>query len=233
VSNQQHRITRIGRVEVRLAPGRHPIEEDYGAEIEAYWQHRIQEKPEMFDGPFFLTTSKDIGIDAFTGIYQQTNFSAFLYWRSRPDLWEQYSHVFSIGLITCSDNRVIFGRMAPHTASAGKIYPPAGSIGPEDIVGGLVDFHGNIKREVAEETGLSLSDEMAEDHWTAVELPGLTALLKRFYHPYTSSEIIERINQSLPELDERELDGIFAFGPGEVHAEMSDIFRVFQLHGSS
>ena len=60
-------------------------------------------------------------------------------------------------MLVTKDNALIAIRMAAHTVNAGRVYFAAGSFEPEDFPDGRVDAHGNMVREVTEETGLDIS----------------------------------------------------------------------------
>jgi 8-oxo-dGTP pyrophosphatase MutT (NUDIX family) len=226
-------ISTITRAEVRVVAGRHPFEIAHTDAIQRHWLDQVGKNPSLFNGGFFLTTEVASGNGEFSATYQQTDYASFLFWRDHPRLQAEYCHVFPVALITGDDNRVIYGRMAKHTAGSGKIYPPAGSIGPEDVVNGMVDLVGNMIREVREETGLVLSTDQAADCWIKIELPGFVALLKRFHLPHSSEEVSAQIRANLPSLAEQELDQVYTFGPGEVHPDMTEFFRIFQQRAES
>ncbi len=85
------------------------------------------------------------------------DFASFLYWlEHHEDETRDAKNCFPIGALHSSDGALILGIMGDHTANAGLIYPPCGSIDDDDIVEGQVDSGANIAREVAEETGLNI-----------------------------------------------------------------------------
>ena len=96
------------------------------------------------------------------GAFLQTDFASFLAWRDWGFPEAGVTNCFSMGALRTSDGAWLMGVMAPHTAGAGKIYFPAGTPDPGDIVDGRVDLAGSVIREVAEETGLG-ADDFTED----------------------------------------------------------------------
>jgi 8-oxo-dGTP pyrophosphatase MutT (NUDIX family) len=70
------------------------------------------------------------------------------------------------------------GVMAAYTSAGGKIYFPAGTPDPDDVVDGIVDLGGSVIREVAEETGLGAGDFMEHDGWHCVIDGPRIALMK-------------------------------------------------------
>jgi len=62
-------------------------------------------------------------------------------------------------LIESSDAMLIFGEMAPHTSSPGRLQCAGGGITRDDLLpDNSLDIFNNAKTELAEETGLDLSD---------------------------------------------------------------------------
>src|SRR5262245_66474410 len=84
-----------------------------------------------------------------------------------------------MGALLSRDGAFLLGVMNAHTAAAGGIYFPAGVPDPDDVVHGCVDFDRNVRREIAEETGLSL-DGITADPWLLVLAPSRVALIKVF-----------------------------------------------------
>ena len=75
---------------------------------------------------------------------------------------------FSAAALRGCDGAFLLGVMSAHTMNAGKIYFPAGTPDPGDIVGERVDLARNLWRELAEETGLTPADLVAEEGWVSV-----------------------------------------------------------------
>ena len=68
--------------------------------------------------------------------------------------------------------------MSSFTANAGRIYFPAGTPDPADVVDGAVDLLGNVLRELQEETGLDPAGLSVAPEWTAVDHGPRLALMK-------------------------------------------------------
>jgi hypothetical protein len=91
----------------------------------------------------------------------------------------------------------MLGVMSSHTANAGKIYFPAGSPEPHDVVGEHVDLIGNIAREVTEETGLTDDDFKLEPGWTALLAGPHVALVRVLRAHATADDLRARIRSHL------------------------------------
>ena len=68
--------------------------------------------------------------------------------------------------------------MAPHTASAGAIYFPAGTPDRQDLVGDVVDLESSARRELFEETGVRAEEAEIAPGWFIVHSLGRVACLK-------------------------------------------------------
>jgi len=82
-----------------------------------------------------------------------------------------------MGALLSRDGAFLLGVMNAHTAGAGDIYFPSGVLDPRDVACGRVDFDRNVRREIAEETGLSL-DDVTTDPWLLVLAPQRVALIR-------------------------------------------------------
>ena len=129
------------------------------------------------------------------GAYLETDFASFIAWRD----WD-----FPDGAVsTTRSARCVVsmaasvGVMGAHTANAGKIYFPAGTPDPDDVVGERVDLAGNIWRELAEETGLAGADVVAEAGWLCVLAGPRIALVKILRARETAEALRARIRAHL------------------------------------
>ena len=84
--------------------------------------------------------------------------ASFIAWRDWGFPDRAVRNCFAAGAIRASDGAFVLGVMGPQTANAGKIYFPAGTPDPGDVVGQEVDLAGSVRREIAEETGLGPGD---------------------------------------------------------------------------
>ena len=82
--------------------------------------------------------------------------------------------------LRAADGAFLLGRMAKHTANAGKVYFPSGTPDPNDVRdGGIVDLDGSVRRELLEETGL-ISTDAKPGGWHAVLAGARVALIARW-----------------------------------------------------
>jgi 8-oxo-dGTP pyrophosphatase MutT (NUDIX family) len=87
--------------------------------------------------------------------------------------------------------------MNAHTLNAGKVYFPAGVPDPSDIVDGMVDLDGSVRREVAEETGLEGDAYTVEPVWYSVFARSAIAHFKLLQASETAPILRERIRAHL------------------------------------
>jgi 8-oxo-dGTP pyrophosphatase MutT (NUDIX family) len=154
--------TRIEALDLRRGEGHWEFEDSRRAEIAAHWRECCAREPSLFDGRVLLAHEWSLAGGVFTARFIDAGFSAFLAWRDwgYPDA--SVKNVFGSPLLISADGAVLFGRMGAHTANAGWVYPPCGSLEPEDVLpDGRVDVIGSAARELREETGLLM--EEAED----------------------------------------------------------------------
>jgi 8-oxo-dGTP pyrophosphatase MutT (NUDIX family) len=102
----------------------------------------------------------------------------------------------------------ILGVMGGHTANAGRIYFPAGTPDPDDLVGETVDLAGSVLRELREETGLGPEDVAVADGWTLIEAPARVACLKEVSVDGSADAIRSRILETLSHETQPELSDI-------------------------
>ncbi len=201
-------VHKLEKLDVRRSPQPWPFETENLTAINAHFEQLKQQIPQLWNGRTLKLTGYTFQDGAFTGICSECSFAAFLAWRDwgAPDA--SAHNMFGSAILRTADGALLFGVMAPHTASAGKIYPPGGNLDPADLTdGNRVDVIGAIYRELEEETGLTHPD---------VE-PG--SLLTTFDGPRISIAKIFDVNASAVDLRKR----IIRFSMASEEQELSDV----------
>jgi 8-oxo-dGTP pyrophosphatase MutT (NUDIX family) len=127
-----------------------------------------------------------------------------MYWRT--DRVGTVAHAFAHPMLVTKDNALIAIRMAAHTVNAGRIYFAAGSFEPEDFPGGRVDAHGNMVREVMEETGLDISNVRRGKRHYALATERGTVIFRRYFLDDNADDIAARIRDFVASEPEPEID---------------------------
>ncbi len=198
-------ILPVDKIDVVLDPARHPFEHGREEAIAENWRYEIAAKPALFDGTVVLLSEFGYDRGRLFGRCHAVGYSTFLYWRK--DRVGTAAHAFAHPMLVTSDNALIAIRMGPHTVNAGHVYFAAGSFEPEDFVDGVVDAHGNMVREVREETGLDITGARRGKRHHALATERGTVIFRRYFLDETANEIASRIRdfvagESEPEIEE-------------------------------
>jgi 8-oxo-dGTP pyrophosphatase MutT (NUDIX family) len=182
----------IERVEVRVTQHRWPFAIERSADIGAHFAELKREKPAVWNGRVLMLHKHAIEDTVFRGDFFETDFASFVAWHrwGFPD--DAVKSCFPLGALGCADGYLL-GVMGAHTVNSGRIYFPAGTPDPGDIVGDTVDLAGNIRREIAEETGLGPHDYVPEEGWYCVPAGPRIALLKLLRARGTAGQLRRRI----------------------------------------
>ncbi|KXF76876.1 NUDIX hydrolase [Paramesorhizobium deserti] len=217
----------IDRVEVRVVPGALDYAVKNKAAIERNWHEEVSANPNLFNGELYLAPHAHIGDGTLRADFVRSLYETLLYWRRDPETVRPW-HIFGVGVVVSSDNRLIAARMAAHNAGGGRIYFPAGSIDDNDIVDGVVDYDRNNRREVQEETGLDLSHAEQEAKIHLVTGNRSIALFRRYRFTDDAATLIARIEAHLAGQDDPELDRIIEVsGPGQMGEATPSYVRAF------
>ncbi len=168
----------VERLELGIAPYAWPFAQERRGEIEDHFAALRRSKPELWNGRVLLMKDAAIGDGVLRGTYFETGFADFMAWRDWGFPDRAVRNCFSMGALRGSDGGYLLGVMSAFTANAGRIYFPAGTPEPADIVGGSVDLLGNVLRELQEETGLDPEALTIAGDWTAVDSGPRLALMK-------------------------------------------------------
>jgi 8-oxo-dGTP pyrophosphatase MutT (NUDIX family) len=203
-------IRRVTQFDLSLTPVPWAFAEQHRAEIEAHFAKVRETKPAVWNGRVLLCRNPRAEGDVYRADYFETDFASFLAWRDwgYPD--KSVFNGFGAGALRSADGAFVLGRMNGHTANAGRIYFPAGTPDPNDVVDGRVDLAASIVREVEEEVGLRPSDYRTSDDWTIVESGQAVACFRPLTSPLAAPELCERIeaflsSETAPELSSLKL----------------------------
>jgi 8-oxo-dGTP pyrophosphatase MutT (NUDIX family) len=210
-ARQPSRLVRIGRVEACIAPFEWSFARDRRAEIDALWAARVAAQPRLFNGTVLIQHAGAIEGEVCRARYAPTDYASFIAWRDLGWPGPPVRNGFAMAALRAADGAFLLGRMGPHTVNAGKIYFPAGTPDPADVLpDGTVDLAGSLERELLEETGLQPDEIAVEAGWTLVIEPFRTAYMRETRVPWPADEALARLNARLASLDDDELSEIVA-----------------------
>ncbi|PSC05249.1 hypothetical protein SLNSH_09945 [Alsobacter soli] len=187
-------------MDCRFEPRPWPWAEAERERIDAHWATVAASNPALYDGRVLVLHSGGIEGDTFRAAYLETRFSRFLAWRDFGFPDKSMRNGFAMAALRSADGAFLLGVMGPHTANAGKVYFPAGTPDPSDIVDGKVDLAGSVARELKEETGLTGEHVAFADDWTVVSHGQRIALMRRVQ----SGEPAEALRTRILDFLERE-----------------------------
>ncbi len=223
----QNTVRRIERAEVRVSPGPLGYTERHRAAIEANWRREVMAKPALFDGEVYLAPQAMLESGVLRADFQRTGFSMLMYWRRDPEPVRPW-HIFAVGVIVSREGHLIAARMGAGTAGAGRVYFPSGSIDDNDLVGDRVDYDGNIRREVMEETGLDLAEARAEPGFSLVTGNRSIALFRRHFFDAPARELLAHAEAHLAAETAPELAGLLSVtGAGQMGEATPSYVRAF------
>lgn len=177
--------------------------------IAAHWRDALSARPRLWNGPQFLFTSVAAAGGTLAGTGHRTDFATFLYWRAHGR-HGAVTHITGTSLPVTADGALLAVRMAAHTANAGRIYFPAGSLDPADVVGGAIDIDANIRRELAEETGLAPCAEAFDDRMIGAFFDNAWHVARRCRLPLTFDECARRVRAHQARTGDDEIDRLVA-----------------------
>jgi 8-oxo-dGTP pyrophosphatase MutT (NUDIX family) len=183
-------VSAIATIDCRLAAYEWPFRRDRAADIDAHWAKRCAAAPGLFDGRVLLMRDLEVSADRLTCSCFEAPYRAFLAWRDFGYPGPPVVNCFGMAALESSDGAFLLGRMAAGTATAGRLYFPAGTPEPADLdADSRVDFEANVRRELAEETGLGAPEAQFGQGWTLVRTAAMAALMKQVRVPVSASAL--------------------------------------------
>jgi hypothetical protein len=202
---QQPSIIRVKTIACGFEPMAWAWADRERARIDANWRERLRRNAHLFDGRILLLARGAVTGDAFEGQYFETSYANFLAWRDFDYPDASVRNCFAMAALQSTDGAFILGEMGQTTASPGRIYFPAGTPEPADLLDGKVDLAGNVLRELEEETGLRATEVDVVDGWTLVIGGSGVACMRRIQTGEPADRLVARMlaniaRQSQPEL---------------------------------
>lgn len=193
--------------DIAVEGGEHPVYTANRAEIEANWQVEHAANPQLFNGQMLL--HRDLRIDQFNLLKGQAYvvpYATMLWWRKQPER-PMAEHLFPIAVPLTRDGAVLAIEMAAHTANAGRIYCAAGSLDAHDIFNGVVDMDSNMRREVAEETGIDLSLAASVSPYYGLRINRAVTVFRTYQMDFSADEAVARVRSHMEQDEEKEIAG--------------------------
>jgi len=191
------RIEKIESIDFRLEQKPWPFEVDRAEDIDAHWAKLVSRNPHCYNGRVLLMQRVGIAETAegccLEGSCLATDYKAFQAWRDFGSPETRIRNVFAMAALRSSDGAFLLGEMGHSTSTPGRVYFPAGTPEPSDLVGLAVDFEGNVLRELAEETGMTSRDINIEPGWTVVFQGPRIACMKIVRSPLSAAELVTRV----------------------------------------
>lgn len=223
-------IIPVQRLDLHVAALPWPFAAERRTEIDGYFANLRRGKPQLWNGRVLVLREFEISDATLRGTLFETDYASFIAWRDWGFPDRDVQACFAMGALLSSDGAFLLGVMNAHTAGAGGIYFPSGVLDPRDVVCGRVDFDRNVRREIAEETGLSV-DGVAADPWRVVLAQQRVALIKVFRFRRSAADMRASIldhlkSEALPELS----DVHVVREPSDFKPRMLPFVRAFLLH---
>ena len=189
----------------------------HGAEIAAHWQRRQAENPTFFNGRVLMTTAARIVDGTLVGRCSIVDFATFLHWREQDVPDPGAVDAFGSALIVSADGGLMLARQREGNLNSGLIYPPGGLIDVRDVgPDGRIDIAASIRREIAEETGLAVTDLTRVPGYLVSVDGAQVAIGCVFRSPLSAADLQARMRAGLVADPERELiEIIIVFAPDD------------------
>lgn len=221
-------LVRLDSTELRLTDAPLDFAVRHADAIAAYWQNARSARPRLWNGPQFMFTDVRVDGDVLAGTGHRTDFSTFLYWRDRGRP-RSVTHITGTSLPVTADGALLVVRMAAHTANAGQLYFPAGSLDPADAVDGAVDIDANIRRELSEETGLAPAPDLFDDRIVAACVDNAWHVARRCWLDLTFAECAEQVRAHQADTGDDEIDAVVAVRSADEAGQLRNYARELAL----
>lgn len=227
--NPNPEIFEVDRIEISVEPWSWPFARDQREQIDRDFRLLQGQRPGVWNGRVLLLRRYAIADGALRGVSFETDYASFITWREREFPDPGVFNFFAAAALRAADGGYLLGDMASYTAGAGRTYFPCGTPEPDDIGSdGVFDLHGNLSRELLEETGIAIEELDAEPGWTVVRDRCFLGLMKRVTARHGADELRARIMGHIAGDRHPELADIrIVRGPADIDARMPPSVTAF------
>lgn len=223
-------VQHIERLQFTFAPWSWPFAVDRRREIDDFFRRERESNPALWNGRLLLLRNAHIADGAISGSFFETDYANLLAALSWGTMGEVEA-CFPAAAVLTSDNAFIVGEMADYTRNAGQILFPSGSVERSDAVGHRVDFASALRRELMEETGLSLEALEVESGWYAVNFQSRLPVIKILRAGESAETLKQRIAANLAAQGRPEFCGISVVrAPSDLSDRMPAWVMAFLRH---
>lgn len=158
----------VSRVELRVVAEPWPWAQARRIDINAHWARAIINRPNYFNGVVHLAKRATFDGDTLTVDLIATDFKSYLFWRETGFADTGVVDPFGSALVQSLDRQSLIVCQRPGNINSGLYYLPGGFIDDCDVEIGAdglahVDIAKSIAREVLEETGLRVGEDVIAD----------------------------------------------------------------------
>jgi len=225
------KVVPLDRLDVAYSPQPWAFASERRREIDDYFAALQRKKPALWNGRVLMLREPAIVDRVFRGACFAVDYASFISWQCWDFPDPDVRDCFAMAAIQSSEGAFLLGVMGAHTFNAGQIYFPCGTPDPNDLVADRLDFEGSVRRELAEETGLDVTEFAAEPGWYAVLCGSAIAHMKLLRARQDAAELRARILDHLASEREPELADIrIVRGPSDLDPMMPAFVTVFLSH---
>jgi 8-oxo-dGTP pyrophosphatase MutT (NUDIX family) len=219
-------VSRLRSIEARLVDSGWPWARENREPIEAHWRKLTAGAPALYNGRVLVRRRQSLQDGVLSLDYVETDYASFIAFRDFGFPDPTSGNGFAMAALRASDGSYVLGEMGSHTANAGKVYFPAGTPEPDDVLAdGTVDLAGSVLRELEEETGLRPEEVDATDKWDVVLAGGRTAMMREVRVPMTAEALRDRTRSFIAGEARPELADVrIVRGPEDIDTDAMPVF---------
>lgn len=172
-----------------------PFATTHAAAIDAHWTARIADTPSFFNGTVLTLADERESDGRYDATLRPIAFKEFLYWRDSGCPEAGIRDVFGSAIVRTADGALMMARQRAGNLNAGLTYFPGGFIDLRDISeDGTVDIEANIRRELAEETGLTSKDLIRAPGIVLTKTGAQISIGVELHSPLDAAALADRIS---------------------------------------